>query len=146
MLLRPDPPPSGTARIAGAADAAVAGSWFSAFSAETGQEDAAEEIVRDRLDAGQLMLWEVSGEPVSLAGMTDVIAGVARVGPVYTPPGRRGRGYAAGVTAAVSELALARGASSVILFTDLANPTSNSLYRRLGYEPVEDRVVLMIGG
>ena len=25
---------------------------------------------------------------------------------------------------------------------DLANPTSNALYQRLGYRPVEDRVVL----
>jgi predicted GNAT family acetyltransferase len=77
-----------------------------------------------------------------MAGLTDVLSGVARVAPVYTPPERRGAGYGAAVTAAISQLALARGAESVVLFTDLANPTSNSLYRRLGYEPVEDRVVV----
>ena len=33
------------------------------------------------------------------------------------------------------------GASRVLLFTDLANPTSNGLYQRLGYEPVEDRAI-----
>src|SRR6266702_2068071 len=73
------------------------------------------------------------------------LAGVARVGPVYTPPGRRDSGYGGAVTAAISELALSRGAESVILFTDLANPASNSLYRKLGYEAVEDRMVVVFG-
>src|SRR5215471_133387 len=145
VLVQPDPPPDGAARIAAAADAAVIGRWFDAFAAEIGEPEAAGALVTDRLDRAQLMLWELGGEPVSLAGHTDVIAGVARVGPVYTPPDLRGRGYAGGVTAAVSELAISRGARSVILFTDLANPTSSSLYRRLGYEPVEDRVVLIFG-
>jgi predicted GNAT family acetyltransferase len=81
-------------------------------------------------------------EPVSLAGMTAVIAGTARIGPVYTPPQSRGRGYGSAVTAAITQLATSRGAESVVLFTDLANPTSNSIYRRLGYEPVEDRVLI----
>jgi|SRR5215470_1886626 len=144
-LVQPDPLPEGAARIATAADAAVIGPWFAAFTAEIGEPEAAGALVTDRLDRGQLMLWEVGGKPVSLAGHTDVIAGVARVGPVYTPPDLRGRGYAGGVTAAASELAISRSASSVILFTDLANLTSNSLYRRLGYEPVEDRVVLKFG-
>jgi predicted GNAT family acetyltransferase len=144
-LVQPDPSPDGAARIATAADTAVIGPWFAAFTAEIGEPEAAGALVIDRLDRGQLMLWELGGEPVSLAGHTDVIASVARVGPVYTPPDLRGRGYAGGVTAAVTELAISRGAKSVILFTDLANPTSNSLYRRLGYEPVEDRVVLVFG-
>jgi RimJ/RimL family protein N-acetyltransferase len=81
-------------------------------------------------------------EPVSLAAMTGVIAGTARIGPVYTPPQFRGRGYGSGVTAAITQHAERQGAESVILFTDLANPTSNSIYRRLGYEPVEDRVLI----
>ncbi len=95
--------------------------------------------------AGQLMLWEARGEPVSIAGATDVLAGVARIGPVYTTPQHRGRGYGGAVTAAIGELAGRRGARSVVLFTDLANPVSNSLYVKLGYQPVEDRVLLTFG-
>jgi len=144
-LMPPDPPPAGAARIATSADGAVVGAWLAAFTAEIGEPEAANDIIADRLDRCRLMLWEVAGEPVSLAGHADVIAGVARIGPVYTPPGLRGHGYAGGVTAATSELAITRGAGAVILFTDLANPTSNSLYRRLGYEPVEDRVVIIFG-
>jgi predicted GNAT family acetyltransferase len=67
---------------------------------------------------------------------------MARVGPVYTPPEARGRGYAAGATAAASQSALDAGTREVVLYTDLANPVSNALYERLGYRPVEDRVVL----
>ena len=144
-LVPPEPAPDGTARLATVADAAVASSWYAAFAAETGQAEAVDHVVTDRLHRGQLLLWEVAGKPVSMAGLTDVLAGVARVGPVYTPPGRRGSGYGGAVTAAISRLAFARGAGSVILFTDLANPASNSLYRKLGYEPVEDRVVVVFG-
>jgi predicted GNAT family acetyltransferase len=61
---------------------------------------------------------------------------------VYTPPHLRLRGHGAAVTAAVSQAAIEAGAQEVVLFTDLSNPTSNALYQRLGYRPVEDRLVL----
>ena len=144
-LVAPDPFPDGAARIATAEDEALVTNWFSAFAAEVGDHDSPGQLVRSRLASGQLMLWEAAGEPRSLAGVTAVLAGVARVGPVYTPPQWRGRGYGGAVTAAISELALARDAGSVILFTDLANPASNSLYIKLGYEAIEDRVLLMFG-
>jgi predicted GNAT family acetyltransferase len=54
----------------------------------------------------------------------------------------RGRGYGSAATAAVSREALATGADEVLLYTDLANPVSNSIYQRIGYQPVEDRVLL----
>lgn len=142
-LVPPDPAPAGEARVASVADAAIATAWQRAFAVETGHEpESSDRLVRDRLEAGQLMLWQVGHEPVAMAGVTEVLAGVARVAPVYTPPGDRGRGYGGGVTAAISRLALERGASSVVLFTDLANPVSNALYLRLGYYPIEDRVVI----
>jgi predicted GNAT family acetyltransferase len=67
---------------------------------------------------------------------------MVRVGPVYTPPDVRGHGYASAATVAVSQAALEAGLREVVLYTDLANPTSNALYQRLGYHPVEDRVML----
>jgi predicted GNAT family acetyltransferase len=57
---------------------------------------------------------------------------------VYTPPGLRGRGYASALVAAVSQLALDRGAATCALATDLANPTANRIYQALGYRPVTD--------
>ena len=94
---------------------------------------------------GGLTLWETAGEPVSMAGLTRPAAGQVRVGPVYTPPAHRGRGYGGAVTAAVSQAARDAGAAEVVLFTDLANPTSNALYQRLGYEAVSDRAIFSFG-
>jgi GNAT superfamily N-acetyltransferase len=142
----PAPCPRGIARVAVAADRDLLESWFAAFVDEVG--DLAGRIpgaVDDRLSYGGLTLWEADGSAVSLAGVTRPAAGAIRVAPVYTPPQQRGRGYAGAVTAAVSQAALEAGAKHVVLFTDLANPTSNALYPRLGYRPVEDRVVLTFG-
>jgi predicted GNAT family acetyltransferase len=75
-----------------------------------------------------------------------LVAGMARVAPVYTPPEHRGRGYGAAATAAVSRAALDAGTEELLLYTDLANPTSNRLYARLGYKPVEDSVALLFDG
>jgi predicted GNAT family acetyltransferase len=112
---------------------------------DMGDEDQ-EAAVRDRVGYGGLTVWEAGGAPVALAGVTRLVVGMVRVGPVYTPPDLRGRGYASAVTAEVSRAALAAGAGEVLLYTDLANPVSNSIYQRIGYRDVEDRVVLSFNG
>jgi predicted GNAT family acetyltransferase len=141
-IVPPSPWPPGSARVATEIDRELLESWFSAFHQEIGEDVRSPAAVDDRLSYGGLTLWESRGAPVSLAGITRTVAGVARVGPVYTPPDQRKRGYGAAVTAAVSLAALDAGAQQLVLFTDLANPTSNALYPRLGYRPVEDSVVL----
>jgi len=138
----PDPRPPGQARAAGPADRSLLIAWSEAFhrEAQSGPEDVVS-IVDDRLSYRGLSLWEDAGQPVSMAGVTRITAGQVRVGPVYTPPGLRGRGYAGALTCVVSQAALDAGAGRVLLFTDLANPTSNALYQRLGYQPLEDRAI-----
>ncbi|HET8930071.1 MAG TPA: GNAT family N-acetyltransferase [Acidimicrobiales bacterium] len=88
--------------------------------------------IADRLRADSIVLPGVTGERGA--------AGVARIGPVYTPPDLRGHGYAAGATAAAAAGALAAGAAQVMLYTDPSNPTSNALYARLGFAPDHDAV------
>lgn len=83
-------------------------------------------------------LWIDDGRPVSLAGAGGRTPNGTRVGPVYTPPGERGRGYASNLVAQVSQLQLDEGRTFVFLFTDIANPTSNKIYQDIGYEPVCD--------
>lgn len=110
--------------------------WFVRFQDETGSDRGGSDVASladRRLEAGELWCWRLEGRPVSLAGLSAPSAGVARVGPVYTPPERRKQGYAAALTAALSELALGSGAAHVVLYTDLANPTSNGVYQRIGY-------------
>jgi GNAT superfamily N-acetyltransferase len=82
-------------------------------------------------------LWDVDGTPVSLASASQPVEGVVRVGPVYTPPEQRRRGYAEACVAEVSRRVLA-GGSRCILYTDLGNATSNSIYRRIGYRSVAE--------
>lgn len=145
-LVWPEPVPDGAARIATLADRDLLISWFDAFSEEAGDFDTNHgAAVDDRLSYGGMTLWQVAGRPAALAGVTRTVAGMIRVGPVYTPPELRGRGYAGAATATVSQAALDAGATDVLLYTDLANPTSNALYQRIGYRPVEDRVVLSFG-
>jgi predicted GNAT family acetyltransferase len=143
-LTPPHPMPAGAARLARPDDRELLLRWYAAFCVETDEPAynlAA--IVDERTSEGTLMLWEVDGEPVSMAGiaLSSLDAG-ARVGPVYTPPESRRRGYAGAITAAISRRALDDGAPQVSLFTDLANPISNGVYQRLGYVPVEDRQIL----
>jgi predicted GNAT family acetyltransferase len=86
-------------------------------------------------DSG-LWLWEVDGEPVSLSGWSAIDEHGARIGPVYTPPTLRGRGYASNLVARVSGWLLEGGRSACYLYTDLANRTSNHVYTRVGYRMV----------
>lgn len=100
-------------------------------------------IVR-RLKSGELSFWvDDAGRPVHLTALSAPAFGVVRVGPVYTPPDQRGRGWAANAVAEVSRRAQEAGAR-VCLFTDRANPTSNKLYAALGYRPVVDMANLLI--
>jgi predicted GNAT family acetyltransferase len=142
QLEPPAPAPRGAARVAAPSDRDLLESWFDAFTREVADLGGlSRRTVDDRLSYGGLTLWEADGAAVSLAGVSRPVAGAVRLAPVYTPPQHRGHGYGAAVTAAVSQAALDTGAAHVVLFTDLANPTSNALYQRLGYRPVEDRVV-----
>jgi RimJ/RimL family protein N-acetyltransferase len=144
QLVPPDPAPPGNARQAVAADRDLLIAWHEAFQdeAQGAAPENAARTVDDRLGHGGLVLWELAGEPVAMAGLTRIVAGVARVVGVYTPRAHRRQGYGGAVTAEVSRAAQAAGATDVVLFTDLANPTSNAIYQRLGYRPVEDRVLL----
>ncbi|HWF33974.1 MAG TPA: GNAT family N-acetyltransferase [Solirubrobacteraceae bacterium] len=133
----PARPAPGRLRVAGASDRELMVRWMREFAVEAGIGDGAlaPELVGRGIDLGALHVWD-DGGPVSLAGTQPAIAGVVRVGPVYTPPAHRSRGYASSAVAAVSRAALDAGARRCALYTDLANPTSNRIYAALGYRRV----------
>ena len=135
----------GALHIAGVAERPLVLAWLTAFMEEalhgTDDPERIERSVDARLGgagSGGIALWEVDGAPVSLAGFGGPTPNGLRIGPVYTPPEHRGHGYGSAVTAAVSQLALDRGKRFCFLYTDLANPTSNAIYMRIGYERVCD--------
>jgi predicted GNAT family acetyltransferase len=113
--------------------------WMREFITEARLVGAAqvETVVDARVRYGGLLLWE-DEEPASLIGLNHPVAGVVRVGPVYTPPPLRRRGYASSAVAAASRRALAAGATRCMLYTDLANPTSNKIYAAVGYRRCGD--------
>lgn len=141
----PPRPTEGNVRLYTEDDRALVVRWMDAFYAEAMPgypEGDGEDFLRRREGrVGELLLWEVGGRPVSLAGYASPSPNGMRVGPVYTPPELRGRGYASAVTAAATERVLAGGKRFCFLFTDLANPTSNSIYQQIGYRPVADVTV-----
>jgi uncharacterized protein len=143
--VEPTPPAPGAARVATADDRELVLRWWIAFGDEVlheggpGRENAAP-MVDHRLASSSsgIILWEDDGEPVSLAGWGGRTPNGIRVGPVYTPPELRGRGYATALTAELSQRLLdgrlfEGGRRFCFLYTDLANPTSNAIYERIGY-------------
>jgi predicted GNAT family acetyltransferase len=88
-----------------------------------------------RVAAGEVELWWSGGEPVSMAAVSAPAAGVSRIGPVYTPPAMRRRGFASAVTAAAAGLAQAGGAREIVLYADLSNQTANAIYQAIGFCP-----------
>jgi uncharacterized protein len=130
----------GQLRQAGPADRSLMILWTRAFENEIGESASDTELRVDRaLAAGQLWLWDQNGETTSMAVGREPAQGVVRLSGVYTPPEKRKRGYAAACVHALSKHLRASGYRCV-LYTDLANPISNSIYRRIGYRAIAEAV------
>ena len=115
--------------------------WWDAFTEEAIGEDAvglgSETAVDHRfeVESAGIVIWADGDEPVSFAAYGNPTPHGVRIGPVYTPPDRRRKGYASALTAALSERLLGTY-RFCFLFTDLANPTANRIYERIGYRRV----------
>ena len=138
-LVEPPHPAPGALRAADADEEPdLIHGWITAFAAEVRLPATPRERDLAAAREGRVFLWEVGGEAVCLVGVGGHTPNGARVGPVYTPPEFRGRGYASAATAAVTRRLLDSGKAYTFLYTDLDNPTSNKIYRALGYEQVAD--------
>lgn len=138
--VHPPPPVAGALRVAVEADRDLVAQWLYAFTREVGVEGTAEQMAEQaaqRIDRREIFLWD-DGRPVSLAGRSRHTAHGVTIGPVYTPPALRGRGYASACVAALSQRMLDAGWCFCALFTDLANPISNRIYQKIGYRPIGD--------
>lgn len=140
--------PTGTIRLLDERDMPFFPFWLEACQAIFAQGQSAatmplpndDEHYRYRLSKKNLYVLEleVDGIPVSMAGLNREMQTVVGIGPVYTPPYFRGRGYASSCVAQLSQLALDKGFKKCVLYTDLSNPTSNSIYQKIGYRPICD--------
>jgi RimJ/RimL family protein N-acetyltransferase len=118
---------------------ALAVEWAMAFMHEAmpNHPNEAEESVDRNLRAGTLYFWD-DGGPVTMCASPGGAPTSARISLVYTPPDLRRRGYATAAVSALTRRLLDGGRRYCCLYTDLANPTSNSVYRRIGFRPVCD--------
>jgi GNAT superfamily N-acetyltransferase len=144
-VIPPAHPAPGTLRVAEASDLDLVTEWVGSFIRAAGMSTSrVRALAEDRVSEAALFLWCDDG-PKSMAAWSGSTPNGVRIGYVYTPAQYRGRGYASTLTAAVSQRALDAGRRFCFLFTDLANPVSNSIYQRIGYAPVGDVVDWVIG-
>ena len=141
----------GAARLATRADLELLARWHEEFVAEAVPDQIGDPGMRRRrmegaIDDGGYWLWEDAGRPVSMTGASPAPPDGSRIGPVYTPREERSRGYATALVAHVSDEELRVGRKACYLHTDLANPTSNEIYIRVGYDRVCEAVDLRFVG
>jgi predicted GNAT family acetyltransferase len=137
----------GRARAGVESDRDLLVSWWRAFleeshsGGEASKRHASERVDQRLAASGEgIDVWEVDGEPMSMSGHGDVLNSV-RIGPVYTPPDLRGHGYATSLVHEQSRRFIGAGRDHCLLYTDLANPTSNAIYRKIGYHQVAESIV-----
>jgi predicted GNAT family acetyltransferase len=135
------PSVEGTFRVAREADRALLEEWHHGFIIDcklAGDRRSAIEACDRGLEDASRYVWQMGSDVVSMVGFGGQTPSGIRISWVYTPPEHRGRGYASAVVAAMSHKLLGEGRKFCFLYTDLANPTSNAIYQRLGYQPVSD--------
>ncbi|MCP1183716.1 GNAT family N-acetyltransferase [Paenibacillus sp. 1781tsa1] len=147
--VNPDIPRIGTVRLLDKKDLHFFPYWAEAFSAASSYGKTEMFIPQEaepylyRIASKKLyVLEDDKGMPVSMAGFTRAMQTAIGVAFVYTPPYERGKGYATSIVAHISQLALEKGFTKCVLYTDLENPTSNSIYRKIGYMPICDSLQL----
>lgn len=144
----PPRPTTGASRPAEQRDRELLLDWLREFAIEALGEEEPDRTRNDQIVDHRLgsfpetgfVLWEVDGQPVSLAGFSGSTPNGSRIGPVYTPPELRQRGYASALVADVSQARLDTGKRFCFLYTDRMNPTSNKIYVDIGYERVCDSI------
>ncbi len=145
-VVQPDPRAPGALRSAMTHEVDLVASWMAGFAGDAGlpahEREALRKTAAGRVAGGGLFVWEHEGAPVSMASLQGATRHGIRVSFVYTPPECRGRGYASACVAAVSERALASGKRFCTLYTDLANPTPNAIYQRVGYRRIGESVMI----
>jgi len=127
---------SGRMRLAGPGDVALLDDWARAFVLEVDGVRVTTDLVSGRIAAGEVVVWEVDGDVVSMAAAVPHAGALSRVQLVYTPPELRGHGFASACVAALTARDLATPGFRCMLFTDLENPTTNRIYQAIGYRRV----------
>jgi len=140
--VNPDIPTPGTLRLVQQKDIAYLAYWKEMFLQDCFDTPVAisSDIAKYQyiIDKQNTYVLEVNGVPVSCANINRTMQTCAGVAFVYTPPFFRGNGYASSCVAQLSAFILTKEFTKCVLYTDLTNPTSNSIYQKIGYKPIAD--------
>lgn len=124
---------------AGKVDRSILTRWIKAYEIEAlGSEDNdaldghVESRVNRTINGTDCWALLIDGEPVSLSGFNARLPDIVQIGPVWTPPEYRSRGYARVLVAMTLQKAKADGADQAILFTD--NPAAAKAYEAIGFK------------
>ena len=138
--------PKAPIRLATERDMSFLPYWTEGFYQECGYAprvmDSNPQTYRYHIKQGRLYIMEDGGTPVTMAKISRDLETLCVIAFVYTPPYFRKKGYATACVAAISQLALNRGFTKCVLYTDLSNPTSNSIYQKIGYKPICDSLLV----
>ena len=131
----------GKARLFASGDLDLLAQWTLGFYRdaipwETPALDMIQKGAKARILNGMTYLWEVDGQPVAMAALARPTRRTITVNLVFTPAEHRRQGYATALVAAISAEGLKRGKDACVLYTDLMNPTSNSIYQKVGYQRI----------
>ncbi len=140
------PLPPGSLRKAADADLPLAREWMDEYVRDTGIAPLAPDVTEQLVARDHLFFWLDGGSPRSMVATTRETRSVSAINTVYTPQQFRRRGYATAAVATLSQTLLTAGRRCCCLYTDLANPTSNSIYAKIGYRPIRDDMEIAFEG
>ncbi len=133
---------SGSIRLASLGDLELLTDWVIAFYIDVLNTKPLRSETREKLEteisAGMYYLYEIDGHPVSTAANARPMKNGITVNMVYTPDHQRSNGYATACVAQLTQKLLKEGWKFTALYTDLNNPTSNSIYKKIGYRWVTE--------
>lgn len=142
------PKSPGSWRVANRLDTSLLVEWYRLFAEDTGIGDPsqgeAEEKIADFISRKEVFLWEDGGRAVSCMKKARPSKHGITVSFVFTPKELRKNGYARTLVAEVTEELLTEY-DFAMLYTDLANGTSNKIYQEIGYEQISNPVHLQFG-
>lgn len=136
----PPKPSGGFLRQMAQEDSELVARWLQEFHHEAVRNDPPvdyQAAAQRYLNNNYMYIWDDEQPVTMVATSRSTLHGIC-IGPVYTPPLFRGKGYASNCVAELSQKMLSSGRKFCCLFTDLSNPTSNSIYQKIGYKPLRD--------
>lgn len=133
----------GSWRFATDIDAPLIEKWFALFEEDTNLDRTSTEIIKEKvaafLDSWKVFLWEVEGKVVSMMKKSRPTKNSVTVSLVFTPKEERKKGYARTMVAQGSQ-ELLKDYEFCVLYTDMMNPTSNKIYKEIGYKHIADSI------